>query len=146
MPLSITKFHSTIIGFSFGGLLASAIAACVWRAPYISSDLLKKNMTCITFGQPHVEVEIIKEVARRRPEMVTTINAIFISEDHIPSLMGLLDECWSAKIQQIQTESAFGTQISSAFTKFNAGQIKSVVSKLTVTSLPQYHFVNNLLW
>ena len=100
----------------------------MWHTPYISSDLLKKNMTCITFGQPQVEVDIIKEVARRRPEMVTTINAIFITEDHIPNLMGLLDECWSAKIQQTQTEGALGAELSSAFT--NPGQIESVVIKL----------------
>ena len=100
-----------MIGFSFGGLLASAMAARVWDTPYISSDLLKDNMTCVTFGQPHVAVDVIQRIARRRPEMVTTINAIFIDEDQIPSLMGLLDECWSDKVRQTQSRSAIGVQL-----------------------------------
>ena len=99
-------------GFSFGGLLASAVAARVWNTPYISSDLLKNNMTCVTFGQPHVVVDIIQEVARKWSEMVTTIHAIFVNEDQFPSLMGLLDECWSDKVQQAQSRSALGVQMS----------------------------------
>ena len=83
------------------------MAASVWDTPYISSDLLKKNMTCITFGQPLVSVDLVQTVARRRPEMMTTINAIFTEQDQIPSLMGLLDECWSEKAQ---TRSALGIQ------------------------------------
>ena len=102
------------IGFSFGGLLASAVAASVWDTPYISSDLLKKNMTCITFGQPLVSVDIIQNVAIRRPEIVTTINAVLTEQDQIPSLMGLLDECWSEKAQ---TKSALGVQIQVASQK-----------------------------
>ena len=99
-------------GFSFGGLLAFAVAARVWDTPYISSDLLKDNMTCVTFGQPHVVVDIMQRVAKRRSEMVTTINAIFVDEDQVPSLMGLLDECWSDKGQQVQNRSALGVQLS----------------------------------
>ena len=80
--------------------MASAVAACIWDTPYISSDLLIQNMTCIAFGLPHVSVDVIQKVAIRRPEMVKTINAIFIEEDQIPKLMGLLDECWSQQAQQ----------------------------------------------
>ena len=40
---------SLFLGFSFGGLLACTVAACVWDLPYISLDLLK-NLVCITFG------------------------------------------------------------------------------------------------
>ena len=107
-------------GFSFGGLLASTLAACVWDTPYIGSDLLKENMACITFGQPHVTVEIIDRVARRRPKMVSTIHAIFIKDDQIPSLMGLLDECWSDDIQQSQSKRRIGVQLSAVI---NHGQV-----------------------
>ena len=114
------EFDFPTKGFSFGGLLASAVAASVWDTPYISSDLLKENMTCITFGQPLVTVDIVHRVAIKRPEMVTTINAIFTKQDQIPSLMGLLDECWSAKAQQTQTKSTPGVQVSVA--AVNCGQ------------------------
>ena len=113
--------HCSTAGFSFGGLLASAIAAHVWESRYITSDLLQKNMTCITFGQPNVEVEIIRRATERRPEMAMTIHAVFIAEDHIPSLMGLLDQSWSARIKQTQTENVLGAQSPLVF--------KSMVSK-----------------
>ena len=108
----LTVVIDIIIGFSFGGLLASAIAASVWDAPFISSDLLKENMTCITFGQPHVKIEVIQSVADRRPEMVSTFHLIYHEHDHIPSILSLLDECWSAKIQkQQQNEGTVGMQL-----------------------------------
>ena len=62
-------------------------------------------MICVTFGQPHVSVDVIQRVAGRRPEMVSTINDIAIEEDEIPMLMGLLDESWSEKAQQSQNSS-----------------------------------------
>ena len=76
----------------------------------ISTDPLKNNMICITFGQPNVDVEIIRNMARRRRDIITTIHAIFIAEDHIPSLMRFLDECWSAKVDPTQTEDVHGAQ------------------------------------
>ena len=71
-------------------------------------------MTCITFGQPLVSVDIVQKVAIRRPEMKETIHDIITEEDQIPSLMGLLDECWSAKAQQSKSKSMDGVQVSVA--------------------------------
>ena len=107
------------------------MAACVWDTPYISSDLLKENMTCITFGQPHVAVEIIERVARRRPKMVSTIHAIFIKDDQVPSLMGLLDECWSTDIQQSQSESVIRVHLSVVASNGQAMVIKSSIHRST---------------
>jgi hypothetical protein len=44
--------------------------------------------------------------------MVSTIHAITIEVDHLPSLMGLLDECWSDRIQLAQSKDAFGIHLS----------------------------------
>ena len=84
-------------GFSFGGLLASTVTALVWDLPYISADLLKDNLTCITFGKPCVSVRVIQTVAQRRPEISTTIHSIYSESDVVPSLMSFLDESWAAK-------------------------------------------------
>jgi hypothetical protein len=85
----------------------------VWDTPYISAELLKENLTCITFGQPLVRVDIVEKVAKRRPEMVSTIHAIFTEVDHLPSLMGLLDECWNDRIQLAQNgRDALGIHLS----------------------------------
>ena len=80
--------------------MASTVAACVWETPFITSDHLKENMLCITFGQPLVSVEVVQRVVRNRPEIISTLHSIYLEDDHIPSLLSLLDECWSAKLQQ----------------------------------------------
>ena len=89
--------YNPTTGFSFGGLLACAVAASLWDTPYISSDLLKEKLTCITFGQPHVSVEVTARLAMMRPEMAATLHAIYTQDDVVPRLMGLLDESWEAR-------------------------------------------------
>ena len=73
------------------------MTALVWDLPYISADLLKDNLTCITFGKPCVSVRVIQTVAQRRPEISTTIRSIYSESDVVPSLMSFLDESWAAK-------------------------------------------------
>ena len=121
-------FVILFLGFSFGGLLASAVAASVWDTPYISSDLLNENMTCITFGQPLVSVDVIHKVVRTRPEMVKTIHAILTEQDQIPSLMSLFDECWSQKSQQAQNKSS--VHVSVAVTNVQTAVSSSTCLKL----------------
>ena len=73
------------------------MAAQVWGSPYISADLLKKNLVCITFGQPYVTLQIVKEVAMQRPEFTATIHTVYSQDDCVPQLMRYLDECWSSE-------------------------------------------------
>lgn len=72
------------------------MAAQVWGLPYISADLLKENLACITFGQPHVALQIVKEVAMQRPDFTATIHAVYSQDDCVPQLMRFLDESWSS--------------------------------------------------
>ena len=96
--LIIQKWTIILLGFSFGGLLACTIAASVWDLPYISSDLLKENLACITFGQPHVKLQIVQNVAmRRRPDLASTIHTVYSQDDCVPQLMRFLDESWSSE-------------------------------------------------
>ena len=95
-------------GFSFGGLLACAVAASVWDTPYIGGDLLKEKLTCITFGQPHVSVEVTARLAMMRPEMAATLHAIYTQDDVVPRLMGLLDESWEARAKLEESSSQVG--------------------------------------
>ena len=94
-----------VIGFSFGGLLACTVAACVWDSPYISSDLLKENLACITFGQPHVTLQIVQKVAMQRPDLASTIHTVYSQDDCVPQLMRFLDESWSSEALVPGTES-----------------------------------------
>ena len=84
------------VGFSFGGLLACAIAACVWNSPYISSNLLKENLACITFAQPHIPVPWLPEVARECPDLVSAIHTVYWEGDPVPRLARFLNECCSS--------------------------------------------------
>ncbi len=94
--LYATLLHSQrFAGFSFGGLLATALAAMVWNTPYIGADLLRDHMVCITFGQPHVTVPLLADVARQRAELTSTIHCIYSQDDMVPRLMSYLDESWS---------------------------------------------------
>ena len=93
----IISFHlSHTIGFSFGGLLACAIAACVWDLPYISSSLLKENLVCITFAQPHIPVPWLPEVAKECPDLVSTMHTVYWEGDVVPRLTMFLNECCSS--------------------------------------------------
>ena len=69
----------------------------MWDLPYISSDLLKENLACITFGQPHVTLQIVQNVAMRRPDLATTIHTVYSQDDCVPQLMRFLDESWSSE-------------------------------------------------
>ena len=82
-------------GFSFGGLLASTVAALVWSTPYVGADLLKDHLVCITFAQPHVTVPLLADVARQRAELASTIHCIYTEDDVVPRLLKFLDESWS---------------------------------------------------
>ena len=81
-------------GFSFGGMLASSVTAAVWETPYIGADLLKKNLVCITFGQPLFSLPAVHNVAREQ-EIKLTIHTIHIQEDVFPRAISVLNECCS---------------------------------------------------
>lgn len=89
--------YNFFLGFSFGGLLASTVAAQVWDLPYLSSDLLKENLACITFGQPHIALQIVQKVAMQRPDFTITIHTVYSQDDCVPQLMRFLDESWSSE-------------------------------------------------
>ena len=79
----------------------------VWSLPYISSNLLRENLVCITFGKPLVSIKLAQSVAQRRPDISSTIHSIQMEGDPVPSLMNFLDVSWSA---QELSESNNGSQ------------------------------------
>ena len=72
------------------------MAACVWDSDYIPANLLKENMVCITFAQPHIPVPGLPEVAQERPDLVSTIHTIYWEGDLVPQLSRFLNECCSS--------------------------------------------------
>ncbi len=89
-----------ISGFSFGGMLACSIAVQVWQRGYIPAQLLQQNLVCITFAQPHLPVPQLADLARDRPEIASTIHAIYFEEDIVPRLLRVLDLPCSTLIEE----------------------------------------------
>ena len=67
----------------------------MWETPYISTDLLRQNLVCITFGQPHVSMPMLDRVVSQRPELVSTIHSFHCEDDPVPRLLRFLDVSWS---------------------------------------------------
>ena len=82
-------------GFSFGGLLAANLTACVWETMHDDAALLKQNLICITFGQPHVTVPMLESPAVQNSELASCIHSFYCEDDPVPRLLRVLDRSWS---------------------------------------------------
>ena len=78
------------IGFSFGGLIAVAIAAKIWNLPHVSVQNLRR-LKCVTFGQPQIRMMLVEQVVDRVPEFVECIHALYLENDSVPHVMASLD-------------------------------------------------------
>ena len=81
-------------------MLACSIAVQVWQRGYIPAQLLQENLVCITFAQPHLPVPQLADLARDRPEIASTIHAIYFEEDIVPRLLRVLDLPCSTLIEE----------------------------------------------
>ena len=80
-----------IIGFSYGGMLACCVTSYLWRAGFLLSiALLQKNVTCITFGQPLINIPYVSNTILRFPELEETIHLILDKQDKVPGLLHYL--------------------------------------------------------
>ena len=106
MKVASSVLHILVhVGFSFGGLVACAVAAQVWHSSYISSQHLQENLICITFAQPHLEVPQLEDIVRECPSITSTIHCIYYNEDLIPRLVRILDQsCSQALTKQESAE------------------------------------------
>ncbi len=89
-----------LLGFAYGGLLACSIVVRIWQEGYISAHLLQENLSCITFGQPHLPVPQLAELAKDRPMISSTIHAVYYEEDLVPRMMRFLDQPCSTLIPE----------------------------------------------
>ena len=78
-------------GFSFGGLLAKAVTACLWLEPLLTEDLLMENVTCITLGAPMITLSSVAMVMEESPQFGSTVHSIVLDSDPIPRLSMFLD-------------------------------------------------------
>ncbi len=81
-------------------MLACSIAVQVWQRGYIPAQLLQENLVCITFSQPHLPVSQLADLARDRPEIASTIHAVYFEEDIVPRLLRVLNLPCSTLIEE----------------------------------------------
>jgi len=96
-------YRIVFTGFSFGGLLALSLAALLWKLPYFefSTDLLKENFVCITFGQPINNLPTVQEITEECLEFESVVHSIFTKADVVPQLMMFLDRKYEEQCAQI---------------------------------------------
>ena len=80
------SMYLSILGFSFGGLLACGIVAKLWQAA-LDPGLLQRNLCCITFGQPIIAISSVQRAFQMFPYLQNTIHLIYDKEDVIPALI-----------------------------------------------------------
>ena len=79
------------IGFSFGGILAHICATHLWSLSQgICSELLEKNLLCITFGQPVIAFPQASSFVGSTVDK-SRFHAVYFSDDVIPRMMRFLD-------------------------------------------------------
>ena len=62
--------------------------ANLWQESRISSEILLKRTTCITFGVPFMKIQSIDQVLRMSPDLKKCIHSIYLKEDLFPQIMG----------------------------------------------------------
>lgn len=76
------------LGFSFGGMLASCVTSHLWNAGFLLSvALLEKNVMCVTFGQPLIDIPYVTDTIQRFPALEDTIHLILNKHDRVPSIL-----------------------------------------------------------
>ncbi len=87
----ISPSLNSVTGFSFGGLLAKAVAARMWREPLLSVESLQENLACITLGAPMITLPVVTMAMEEAPQFGNTVHSIMLNSDPIPNLFMFLD-------------------------------------------------------
>ena len=89
--MNVDHFNLFTIGYSFGGLLGLSVTASLWKSTLLTSSILEKNLCCITFSPPLINMPILQEICVESPQINSTLHSIFIKDDLIPRLTMFLD-------------------------------------------------------
>ena len=76
------------VGYSFGGMLACYVAANLWKENCVTLDVLQRNVICITFGQPLIELPFVNNATGRFSEAFKrSVHTYFSHDDPLPFLL-----------------------------------------------------------
>ena len=98
---------STVLGFSFGGLLACSIIAKLWNLPFFNSDILLQNVACIMFGPPYINFSSpllhLEEAIHQFPDILQSFHSFHLRDDIIPKFYlfaneGIIQQCMKNQV------------------------------------------------
>ena len=76
------------VGYLFGGMLACYVAANLWKENCVTLDVLQRNVICITFGQPLIELPFVNNATDRFSEAFKrSVHTYFSHDDPLPFLL-----------------------------------------------------------
>ena len=67
--------------------MACSVTAKLFQQPYLISDQLAGSLMCVTFGQPLISMQEIKETAHQLPLFKSVLHCIYAENDVLPQLM-----------------------------------------------------------
>lgn len=83
--------HYLILGFSFGGLLASYVMGKLWEVPLISAQSLLSNVLCIMFGAPLTPLASLEIIVNESPKILQSLHSFYLKDDYVPKILRFLD-------------------------------------------------------
>ena len=72
-------------------MLALSVAAFLWKSPITSTSMLEKNLCCIVFSPPLINLPLLQEVCAESPQILPTLHSIILHNDFVPQLTMFLD-------------------------------------------------------
>ena len=72
-------------------MLALSATASLWKSPLISTSILEKNLCCIVFSPPLINLPLLQEVCSESPQILSTLHSIISCDDFVPRLTLFLD-------------------------------------------------------
>ena len=71
--------------------MAQMLVGQLWLLPQINTEQLMSSVICITFGQPLIQSDLLKNVVEIYPDFRNNVHAICSSNDNFPLLVETLD-------------------------------------------------------
>jgi len=81
------------------------MAASLWKESFLSVKQLRNNLTCITFGQPFLEIPYIRDAIDHFCDLKYTFYDVYDEEDVFPFLVQfytLVQEKHSSSVRKLQ--------------------------------------------
>ena len=71
-------------------MLACCVNAWLWHST-TDREILLHRVICITFGQPFLQIRMVKDKIESCPQFEETIHSVVVKDDRVPLMFGCLN-------------------------------------------------------